>query len=129
MLVHEGAQVVVLDEGEPRRDQRGQAVIHHRQMQALKVGDVAADVERQDLTLSVRRRLITAGEALDDQAALRRNIALAHDVPIGREAGEPQRQVQQGGLLLRREPGDALQLADQREVVGSRSFQDSLPCG
>ena len=127
MAAHQGAQIVMVDEGKLGRDQRTQAVIHHRQMQALKVGDVAADVERQDLALALIGEAVAAGEALDDEAALGRGVALADDVLVGRNGFQPQRQTQQGGLLLRHKRSDALQLADQREGVRVNAIQDSLP--
>ena len=85
MAAHQGAQIVMLDEGQLARDQRAQAVIHHRQVQALEVGDVAADVERQDLALALGREVVAAGEALDDQAAFGGGVALADDVLVGRD--------------------------------------------
>ena len=76
MVAHEIAQIVMLDEGELARDQRAEAVIHHLQVQALQVGDVAAHVEGQDLPLALGRDIVAAGEALDDAGSIRRGCRL-----------------------------------------------------
>ena len=96
MVAHQAAQVVMLDEGELARDQRAQAVIHHAQVQALEIGDVAADVERQDLPLALGGDVVAAGEALDDKAALGGGVALPDDVLVGRDGFQPQRQALAG---------------------------------
>ena len=66
----------------------------------------------QDLPLASRRDIVATGEARHHEAALRRGVALPDNVLISRHSSGTDRQAQQGGLLLRRERGDALQLAD-----------------
>ena len=127
VTVHETKKVCMLNEGQPGGAQRRQAMIHHLQVQALEVGDVAADVEGQDLPLALSRDNVAAGEALDDQAALGGNITFTDDVLICRNGSQPQRQAQQGRLFLRRKRGDALQLADQRGGLRMNGIRDSLP--
>jgi hypothetical protein len=50
-----------------------------------------------------------------------------NDVLASGNRFQPQRQAQQGGLLVGRKRGDALQLADQRKGMGVNGVQDSLP--
>jgi hypothetical protein len=68
------------DEGDYRLGKRRQAMIHGVQMEALQVGDVAGNVERQYLTLAATHDLIAEGPSLNDQAALRRLVAIVHDI-------------------------------------------------
>ena len=117
MGAHEAAKVVMLDEGELGRDQRAEVVIHDRQVQALEVGDIAADVERLDLPLALSGDIVAAGEALDDEAALGGGVTFADDILIRRNGFQPQRQALEGSLLLWCERSDALQLADQRDSL------------
>ena len=49
-------------------------------MQALQVGNVAGDVEREDLPLAFLGQLVAVGEALQNEAALGRAVALPHEV-------------------------------------------------
>src|SRR3954449_13319171 len=49
-------------------------------MQALQVWDVAGDVEREYLALAFLGQLVAVGEPFQDQTALSRAVALAHEV-------------------------------------------------
>src|ERR1700712_4557892 len=106
-------QAPVRDERDRSLLQRGEAVIHVPDMEAVQVRDVAGDVERQDLPLALVEQLVAAGPALDREAALRGTVAIANDVPPGVEGLKPHRQASDGPTLLGREDGDALQLADE----------------
>jgi hypothetical protein len=125
VAARQAVQVIMMDEGEAGRGERRQAVIHHVDVQALEVGNVAGDVERQDLPLALGREDVATGEARDDEAALGGAVTRPHDVLVRRNGFQPQRQAQQGGLLLSRECSDAFQLADQRGGVVVNSVQDS----
>ena len=64
------------DEAKRRRDQSDQSVVHPVQMQTLEVGDVTRDMNREDLSLPADRRLRADAKAFDDQAAVRRALAI-----------------------------------------------------
>jgi hypothetical protein len=75
-------------------------VVHHLEVQALKVGNVARRVEREDLPLARVRDLVAADEALEDEAALARRVTLADDVVVGRDLADAPRQPRQRAPLL-----------------------------
>src|SRR5829696_3920938 len=64
----EGPHRLVRDERHLARDDRAQAVVHDVEVNALQVGDVARDMEREDLPLPPSMTL-AAGEAFENQAA------------------------------------------------------------
>src|SRR5947209_4407778 len=101
------------DERSAARDEGPETVVHHLQVEALQVEDVAGDVQRQDLPLAVWQHLVAAEESLDDETALARPVAFAQDIHIGRYLSQRHRQVQNGLLLLLRQRGDALQLPEE----------------
>jgi len=101
------------DEGELRRHERADAVVHDLEMQALQVGEVARRVERHDLPLAAVEELVAADEAFEDEAALGRLVLVADDVLVGGEALHRHRQGEQRLLVVGGEVGDALELADQ----------------
>ena len=82
-----------------RRD-RADAVVHDLEVQALKVGNVARRVEREDLPLARVRDLVAADEALENEAALARRVALADDVVVGGDLADAPRQPRQRAPLL-----------------------------
>jgi hypothetical protein len=86
-------------------------------------------VEGHDLSLAGRGHLVAAGEALEEEAAPGRAIALAHDVLVGPDGLNLHGQVEKGLPLLGREVGDAFQLADERVRVGWRGHGGSCGCG
>ena len=53
-------------------------MVHHLKMEALQVWHVAWNMERQNLPLSVPKRLIAECEPVEDQAALRGPILIAN---------------------------------------------------
>ena len=59
-----------------------QAVIHDLQVQALQVGDVARDVEGQDLASAARKDLVPAGEPFQNRAALRWSVMVTDDISV-----------------------------------------------
>src|SRR3954469_21556051 len=59
-------------EGELRRHERADAMVHDLEMQALQVGEVARRVEGHDLPLAAVEELVAADEAFEDEAALGR---------------------------------------------------------
>jgi hypothetical protein len=66
----EGANRLVRDERDLARDARRQRVVHDLDVEALQIGDVAGDMEGEDLPLSAGQDLVAAREAFDDDAAL-----------------------------------------------------------
>jgi hypothetical protein len=58
-------------------------VVHHWDVKALQIRNVPGNVKGLNLTLPIGQNLVTAKEALDEQAALPRPITLANDVLIG----------------------------------------------
>jgi hypothetical protein len=81
-------------------------------------------MEREDLPLSVGRELVAAREAFHDQAALRRPVALAHDVLVRTNALDRKRESQQAVLLFFRERADAASVSG----LMLRSFRSSMLC-
>jgi hypothetical protein len=127
MTMHEGAQVALLHEDKLGGDQRGQAVVHHAQIQTLEVRHVATDVERQDLPLAFACEGVATGKALYDQKALCGGISLPGEVLVGRNGMQPQWQAQQCCLFVWCERSNFLQLANKRRsVVVGGVVQDSL---
>jgi hypothetical protein len=55
-------------------------MVHHVDMQALQVGNIAGDVEREDLPLPFMGQLVAVDKALQNEAALMRAVALPHEV-------------------------------------------------
>src|SRR4051794_17570951 len=86
------ARAVSCDERHLARDDRAQAVVHDVEVEALQVGDVARNMEREDLPLAAFDDLVAAGEAFEDQAALRRPVLVPDDVLIGLEVPQHHRQ-------------------------------------
>ena len=58
-------------------------MVHHVEMQALQVGNVTGDVEGEYLALAFLGQLVAVGKALQNEAALGRAVALAHQVLTG----------------------------------------------
>jgi hypothetical protein len=115
----EGPHRLVREERHLARDDRAQAVVHDVEVEALQVGDVARDMEREDLPLAALDDLVAAGEAVEDQAALRRPVLVSDDVLIGLEVPHHHRQGDDGVPLLVGQRRYALELADERmERVG-----------
>src|SRR3954447_25030172 len=77
------AKGLVRDEHHLAGGQRTEAVVHHVEVQALQVGNIARDVERKDLALAGFGQLVAISKAVEDQAALGRAVALAHEVLPG----------------------------------------------
>src|SRR5215207_289122 len=96
-----------------RRD-RADAAVHDLEVQALKVGNVAGRVEREDLPLARVRDLVAADEALENEAALGRRVALADDVVVGGDLADAPRQPRERAPLLTGKGEDAVELANKR---------------
>jgi hypothetical protein len=77
-------------------------------------------VERHDLPLALVQDLVAAGEAFNDQAAVRGCVALADDVAVRRQGPDLEGKLPDRAPLLVRDLGDALQLADESLVVVRR---------
>ena len=118
IAVADVAQGLMGDEPHPARGEGADAVVQNLQVQALQVGNVAGDAEGHDLALAVSGDLVDAGKAAQEQAGPGGTIALAHDVLIVLDDRDLHRQVLEGLPLVIGEGEDALQLADERIVVG-----------
>jgi hypothetical protein len=99
-------------------------MVHHPEMQALEVGDVAGRVEGQDLSAPVVQQLVATDETRQDKAALARPVSGPNDVLPTLEVPNYHRQVHQCLLLLLREGRNTSKLADKtvslRREVGLR---------
>src|SRR5688572_14995940 len=96
-------------------------------MKALKVGNVAGDVEVGDLALSLAGDLVGGREAFQKGAGAGRSVALAHNVLVGAEGRELKRQVQQSCPLVFVESDDVIKLADEGGCVRiERGVHDTL---
>jgi hypothetical protein len=114
ILINEPAQGTVGDEGNLAWSDRCQAVIHHFDVQAEQVRDVAGYVEGHDLALAVAQILVAAEKAFDEQAALRGSISLADNVGIGPEVCQLYRQPEDSFPVVIGEGSDGVELADER---------------
>ena len=94
--------------------QRADAVVHLFEKEGVQVGEVAGDVERRDLPSAVSEAVVTASEALQDEAALSEGVALAHDVLPGSIVPDPRRDFAQHVLLLIGEGTMPFKSADER---------------
>src|SRR3954471_21806068 len=86
-------------------------------MEALEVGDVAADVKRQDLPLAGLGHLVAVDEAVENEAARGGALTLTNDVLIGFESFDRPAEALEGVLLGIRENDLALQFANERGCV------------
>src|SRR4051794_25086116 len=111
---HEIANDLMRDKHRLGCRERGQAVIHHVDMEALEVGDVARNVEGEYLTLALLGLLVAIDEALQDEAALMRAVALAHEVLTRTNRLDGPAQLSEHVLLVLGEDEDTLQLVDER---------------
>jgi hypothetical protein len=89
----EVADGVVGDEGELRRRQRADAVVHDPEEEALQVRHVARRLEGHDLPHAAVQELVAAYEAVEDEAAMARPILVADDVLVRRDVSDRYRQV------------------------------------
>src|ERR687897_641763 len=87
-------------------------------MKALKVRDVAGRVKGENLPFAARQNLVAAGEAFDDEKALRRPVLVPDDILVRVEVPDCHRESDNRLPLVVRERRDALQLADQWMRVG-----------
>jgi hypothetical protein len=94
--------------------QRADAVVHLFEKEGVQVGEVAGDVERRDLPSAVSEAVVTASEALQDEAALGEGVALAHDVLPGSIVPDPRCDFAQHVLLLIGEGTMPFKSADER---------------
>ncbi len=90
-----------------------QASVHHRQVEALEIGNVSGHIERHDLAFALLRHLVHAGEALHEEAGPRRAVALPHDVLIGPDVHDLHGQGFQCRFLVIGEADDVFEPADQ----------------
>jgi hypothetical protein len=98
-------------------------------VEAGEVEEVASDMEGRDLALALQGDPVRGGEALQERAAARGLLALAHDVLIGRQGRDLDRQAQERRPLVGREVERALQLGDDRTGVEERRRDhDVLSC-
>jgi hypothetical protein len=90
----------------------------HTKVQALKVRNVACNVEREDLPLAVVGQFVAASETLHDKTRLRGAISLPNNVVISRDGSSAQGQSEEAALLLVRERSNAPQLPHEDVVFG-----------
>src|SRR3569833_1689519 len=79
-------QGIMRDKTKAALRKRRQIVIHDVQVQALEVGNFSWKMEGDNLPLPILRKLGPEREALNDQAAFRRAIAVASDSRVRRDA-------------------------------------------
>jgi hypothetical protein len=73
------------NESERAVDERDQVVVHHMEVQALQIGNIARNVDRKDLAAPARGRLGAKCEPLDDKARLTWPITLPDDELVVRQ--------------------------------------------
>jgi hypothetical protein len=94
--------------------QRANTIIHLSKKKGVQVSEVAGDVKRCDLPSAISEVVMTAREALKDEAALGWAVALAHDVLAGSIVPDPRRDLAQHALLLVGEGTMPFKFADER---------------
>src|SRR3954469_22632746 len=80
MLPKEGPNDLVRDEGHLAGNDRHQIVVHDFEVDALEVGNIAGNMERDDLAPTFGKDLVTASETFKDYAALRWAVLITKDV-------------------------------------------------
>jgi hypothetical protein len=80
-------------------------------------------MERQNLPLSVPKRFIAEGEAVEDQAALRGPVLIANNILAWPQVSQRHGDAEQSVLLFVREIDNAFQLANEGVQVGIRGWE------
>src|SRR6478735_7750349 len=98
-------------------------MVHPFEEKAREVADVTRDLERQDLPPPVKQQLVGAGVAAEDQLAISRMIAKAHEVLVRTKGSDPGGRTPDCLLLLRRKPAELAKMTDKRDGHRCFSFQ------
>src|SRR5688500_2405857 len=108
------------DKANTRGRERAQARVQNLEMRALRVGDVARDMEGDDLALPSWRYLVHCETPFQHQTGAGGAVPLAHDVLVGAERLKVHRQFEQGRqFLVRQAKTLALELPNERVLVHS----------
>jgi hypothetical protein len=102
-------------------------MVHHVEVQALKIGHIAWKVERNDLPATASDHLIPANEAVEDQAAFRWPVAFANDVPVFRNRLQPQGKSGESSVIDALEGRDGFELTNEARVMGRDVGHASAP--
>ncbi|GAC1333865.1 MAG: hypothetical protein NVSMB26_15650 [Beijerinckiaceae bacterium] len=119
MGVGKVSQGIMRDEGCLARDDGREAMVHHPQVEALQVRNVAWYVKRKYLALAVRQDFVATEETFNDEAALGRPISLANEVLVGSQLLDRDRQGENCLLLPLGQGGNALELSKKPVKGGS----------
>lgn len=106
------------DERDTAACERADAVIHHREMQTLKIGKIARQMERENLPASADDHFVPAGETFQDHAAINRFLTLANDVAIFLIVLDAKRQTRERGQIALFNMGDRCELPDEERMLG-----------
>src|SRR5947209_17791025 len=104
----------MLDEGHGALHQRAEIVVHRPEMQALQVGDIAANMEGEYLARAAFQDLVAAKPAVEHEAGLRRTIPLADDVVICAHLPDGDGKIENRCLFLSGKAGDAFEFSNER---------------
>ena len=119
VLLGEHGDCRLRDEGDRAGRERADAVVHRAEDRDVEVADVARDEEGHDLALPVGKRLVAAGEALEDQVHLVRPVALADEVLARADLAHVGDRLLDGAPVVLGQLGAAGELPDQRVEHGS----------
>src|SRR3954453_9201517 len=82
-------------------------------MKAVRIGNLAGHIKRQDCASAVWQYLVSAKKAFHEKTALGGSFALADNVFISSKISDPDWQFQDGLPLVFRKRGDAFQLPNE----------------
>jgi hypothetical protein len=111
------------DDRNPACGERPDGMVHCPQEEALQVAEVAGDLEGHDLPPAIRQEFVGAGIAGEDQLAVGRMIAIAHEVLVRAEASDPCGGSRKPLSLLLGERTELLKAADQQMGHGGNPFR------
>jgi hypothetical protein len=104
-------------------------MVHLAQEEALQVADIAGDLEGHDLPPAIWQELVGARKAGEEQLAVSRMIAIAHEVLVRAEDPHPCGRSLKCLFLLLREPTELLKMTDQRMRHGCNPSRGHEGCG
>jgi hypothetical protein len=112
------AQGLVGNDGDLATGEGSDAVVHPVQGKAVKVDEVARNMDREDLAVAILQNDVAARSSIQQQPAFWRRVMLAGQVLIGPELLHPRDRRAEHTLLRVRENILLLELAEQMAVHG-----------
>ena len=107
----------VRDEAHANWRQGAQGMIHRVEMEALQVRQIAGEMDRQNLPSPANHHFVPAREAVEDQAAIRADVAIMDDVVVFRDCSDANRKLFYRCNFVLAKGRDRSELADHRHEV------------